>query len=269
MNSLMHSLVKLAHRLDGLGLTQEADLLDGILLKLAEEENLITKLASGEVFMHIGGPSGSGKSTLMEEIQRLYPEIICKDLDEFDEEATEMLNLSPNWKQKEYTEELAEDHFKIKQELLDDFIGSHNGEKLILVGIHSEGDYALKFFPQYKILLNTSPATSLERRIKRDKSLGSNWKFWEESDLISSELEESRKIIQDLQSQDYTSLSPEEVLNLLEESLHKMASYNKPRVGKKRWSIKYKKKINCSNPKGFSQEQYCRRKAKGGGYKGS
>jgi hypothetical protein len=44
--------------------------------------------------------------------------------------------------------------------------------------------------------------------------------------------------------------------------------YNKPRSGeKRRWSVKYKKKINCNNPKGFSQIQYCKRKIRGGGYK--
>jgi hypothetical protein len=44
--------------------------------------------------------------------------------------------------------------------------------------------------------------------------------------------------------------------------------YNKPRSGeKRRWSVKYKKKINCSNPKGFSQIQYCKRKRRGGKYK--
>lgn len=45
-------------------------------------------------------------------------------------------------------------------------------------------------------------------------------------------------------------------------------AYNKPRAGgKRRWSIKYKKKINCNNPKGFSQIQYCKRKRRGGKYK--
>ena len=44
--------------------------------------------------------------------------------------------------------------------------------------------------------------------------------------------------------------------------------YNKPRAGgKRRWSVKYKKKINCNNPKGFSQVQYCKRKRRGGKYK--
>ena len=29
---------------------------------------------------------------------------------------------------------------------------------------------------------------------------------------------------------------------------------------KKKWSIKYKKSINCNSPKGFSQKQYCKYK---------
>jgi hypothetical protein len=45
------------------------------------------------------------------------------------------------------------------------------------------------------------------------------------------------------------------------------SKYNAPRVGKKRWSTGYKKKINCSNPRGFSQKQYCKRKSRGGKYK--
>lgn len=46
--------------------------------------------------------------------------------------------------------------------------------------------------------------------------------------------------------------------------------YNKPRKGqKKRWSKKYKQSIDCNNPKGFSQKQYCKRKERGGSYKES
>lgn len=45
--------------------------------------------------------------------------------------------------------------------------------------------------------------------------------------------------------------------------------YNKPRKGmKRRWSVKYKKKINCNRPKGFSQKQYCKRKKRSGKYLG-
>ena len=35
----------------------------------------------------------------------------------------------------------------------------------------------------------------------------------------------------------------------------------------KKWSKKYKRSINCSNPKGFSQKQYCKRQKRGGSYK--
>jgi len=46
-------------------------------------------------------------------------------------------------------------------------------------------------------------------------------------------------------------------------------AYNAPRGGmKSRWSTKYKRSINCSRPRGFSQKQYCKRKRKGGAYKG-
>ena len=55
----------------------------------------------------------------------------------------------------------------------------------------------------------------------------------------------------------------------LDEVLIKLAKYNAPRAGKKkkRWSVKYKKSIDCSHPKGFSQKQYCKRKRSGGKYK--
>lgn len=36
---------------------------------------------------------------------------------------------------------------------------------------------------------------------------------------------------------------------------------------KSRWSIKYKRSINCSSPKGFSQKNYCKRQKRGGKYK--
>jgi hypothetical protein len=44
--------------------------------------------------------------------------------------------------------------------------------------------------------------------------------------------------------------------------------YNAPRGKmKSRWSTRYKKSIDCNNPKGFSQKNYCKRKKRGGQYK--
>lgn len=35
----------------------------------------------------------------------------------------------------------------------------------------------------------------------------------------------------------------------------------------KKWSRSHKRSINCNNPRGFSQKQYCKRQKRGGGYK--
>ncbi len=33
---------------------------------------------------------------------------------------------------------------------------------------------------------------------------------------------------------------------------------NKNKKSKKRWSLKYKRSIDCKRPRGFSQRQYCK-----------
>lgn len=33
---------------------------------------------------------------------------------------------------------------------------------------------------------------------------------------------------------------------------------SKNKKSRKRWSLKYKKSINCKRPRGFSQRQYCK-----------
>ena len=57
-------------------------------------------------------------------------------------------------------------------------------------------------------------------------------------------------------------LDESQLVHLLD--IQQFEGYNKPRKGmKRRWSVKYKKSINCSNPKGFSQKQYCKRRKLG------
>tara|TARA_X000000950_G_scaffold241808_1_gene295713 strand:- start:42 stop:542 length:501 start_codon:yes stop_codon:yes gene_type:complete len=38
-----------------------------------------------------------------------------------------------------------------------------------------------------------------------------------------------------------------------------MIGGNKRKTVKRKWSLKYKRNINCKKPKGFSQKQYCKR----------
>ncbi len=270
---MLRQLVVLAIHLDGMGLKEESDEVGAFLREFLEKEPAMDKSASlqGSVFMHIGGPSGSGKTSLLEKIASLYPEVICKDLDEFDEEAEKILGLKSGWKSSEKLwDNFGEDLYLVKQNLLDNFISSHSGRKIILAGIESEGEYSLIFHPQHRILLNTSAAESLSRRIRRDKALSGGAGFWDDPAGLESELLEGEKIIKGLSSSGYLPLSSRQILDFLESEMNgmdKLAAYNAPRAGKKRWSIKYKGKINCSNPKGFSQRQYCRRKSRGGKYK--
>lgn len=48
-----------------------------------------------------------------------------------------------------------------------------------------------------------------------------------------------------------------------------VTEHNEPRQGmKSRWSVKYKRSIDCGSPSGFSQRNYCKRQSRGGKYKG-
>jgi cytidylate kinase len=183
-------------------------------LSLHKEAAQILKLASKEVFAHISGPSGSGKTTIMEEISSLHPGITAKDLDEFDEEATEEMGLDPDWKQSSWSEELQMEHYKVKQELLDNFIKENAGRNIVLVGLHEEGGDSLHFNAKHKILLNTDPTESMRRRIERDKGLSSTYQFWKDHDAMASEWEESQRIVESLTSEGYTPMSRGEILHL-------------------------------------------------------
>lgn len=197
-----NKIIKLAKFIGNIGLNKEA--------------TQILKLASKEVFAHISGPSGSGKTTIMEEINSLYPDVVTKDLDEFDEEATEEMGLDPLWKQTSWSEELQREHYKIKQKLLDDFIMDNAGRKILLVGIHNEGAESLSFNAKHKILLDTSPKESMERRIKRDSEWGKGWNFWDSEEDILSELQESEEIVRYLMTESYVPMSRDEILSLFE-----------------------------------------------------
>jgi energy-coupling factor transporter ATP-binding protein EcfA2 len=186
-------------------------------LNLHREAAQILKLASKEIFAHISGPSGSGKTTLMEEIASLHPDVVAKDLDEFDEKATEEMGLDLDWKQTSWSEELQKEHYKVKQGLLDHFIEENAGKRILLVGLHEEGGDALHFNPRHKILIDTSPTESMRRRVRRDKKLSPTYEFWKDQGTMASELEESERIVQCLTSKGYTTMSKEEILDLFSE----------------------------------------------------
>lgn len=188
-------------------------------LSLYKEAAQILKLASKEVFAHISGPSGSGKTTIMEEIASLHPDVVAKDLDEFDEEANKAMDIPDSWKHDSsiWTQEIEETQFALRQRLLDDFLERNSGRKIILAGHHTEWGKDLQFNAKHKILLNTSTKESMERRIKRDREWGKGWNFWENEEDLTSELEESEEIVKYLMIESYVPMGREEILSLFED----------------------------------------------------
>lgn len=195
-------------------LTILAKKLDSLLLY--KEAAQILKLASGEVFAHISGPSGSGKTTLLNKIHSLHPAIAVKDLDEFDDEATEKMGLEPGWKQKDPSQKRLDKHHKEKQKLLNAFLKKNKNQKIVLVGIHEEAGNTLGFNAEHKILLDVRPEEATKRRIKRDKELSSPYQFWKNPESLKSELMGAKKIIKDLSAEGYSKMSPKKIISLFD-----------------------------------------------------
>ncbi len=125
-------------------------------------------LLEGEVLAHISGASGSGKTTLANKLSLIHPHIAFKDLDEFDEEAEEILGWSKINK-KNYTDEMLLHLANLRQKLMDDFIKKTN-QPIIFVGHHMEGDNVLYIPTKNKFLLNVDAKTSAKRAYQRSQT---------------------------------------------------------------------------------------------------
>ena len=94
-------------------------------------------MVRSNVLAHIAGPSGSGKSTLLLRLKHLYPTLVVKDLDEFDDEAEIMLGFS-TIKKRNYTDSMLTELALHRQRLLDDFLFVNKNSNVVLGGHHTE-----------------------------------------------------------------------------------------------------------------------------------
>lgn len=168
------------------------------------------------VICHISGPSGSGKTTLLNKIQKLFPNVVCKDLDELDEQAENILGYS-NIKKKNYSDKMLKNLFNKRQELLNKFVKNSN-KPIILGGHHTEGRYVLDIHTDNKFRINIGPITSAYRAYLRSQK--EDPKYKRTLDELPFDIKEAKETIDELNKLNYEPKSTEEIIkfisNLLE-----------------------------------------------------
>ena len=139
------------------------------------------------VIAHLVGQAGSGKTYFIENtLLKKYPEILAKDLDDFDDEADAVvasgtgdkswrMDLDENNHVKD--QKLARKHFEAVQNLVNQFISANSDKKIFLAGMSVfpwvQGNNELNLGnPQMKIYLDIDPQVSAGRRIERDVKKG-------------------------------------------------------------------------------------------------
>lgn len=168
------------------------------------------------VLCHIAGPSGSGKTTILTNISKLYPTIVTKDLDDFDDEASVILKLDST--QKKYWDDqnllyLAE----LRQKLMNEFLKTHKGYTVIFAGFHTEDKHVLHIPTQNKFLLDTDAKKSATRAFERSQS--EKIEYRRKIEDLELDIQDAQNEIDFLTSQGYKKISNEEILKFIEENI--------------------------------------------------
>jgi DNA ligase D-like protein (predicted 3'-phosphoesterase) len=178
--------------------------------ELYDAETLLP-IKQGSVVAHIAGPSGSGKSTLLEQLTANHPDIVTKDLDEFDEEATNQLKLPPKWKT-DYTDDMLQRLAVRRQELMDNWLKGQK-QPVVLGGHHVEGKHVLNIPTDNKLLLNTPAWLSAWRGYRRSQHEDPQYR--RKLTELPQDWWEARRDIKQLRSSGYKPASPEEIKALI------------------------------------------------------
>ena len=174
------------------------------------------------VIAHIAGPSGSGKTTLLQKIETKFPQILTKDLDEFDDQAEEILGYT-EFKKKNYTDEMLKTLVDKRQELMDSFLEKNIGTPIVLGGHHVEDErHVLDVKTNTKLLLNTSPLTSAWRGYLRSQKEEPEHK--RKLTELPFDYGEAKDDVQRYTTLGYKKMSPVDIMNTIADKLEKTAS---------------------------------------------
>jgi adenylate kinase family enzyme len=133
-----------------------------------ELEKLGAMAKKARVVAHIAGPSGAGKSTLLDDLRRENPDLVVKDLDDFDSEARARLGWG-SVKKRDYTDRMFSELYTSRQSALDDFLEENKSQRVVLGGHHIEGSNVTKIPEGKKILMDTGALRSAWRNVRRSK----------------------------------------------------------------------------------------------------
>jgi hypothetical protein len=161
-----------------------------------------------EVIAHVAGPSGSGKTTMLNQLSVKYPELVTKDLDDFDDAAASQLGWAGKRKAV-YTDDMISTLAQRRQQLMDDFLKANQSSQVVLGGHHTEGPHALNLPTSNRFMLNTGAFNSAWRAYRR--SQGEQADHRRRLTELPSDYREARKTQQELQGLGYQTKSPAEI----------------------------------------------------------
>lgn len=165
------------------------------------------KWLESQVIAHIAGASGSGKTTLANQLAAVHSNVIFKDLDEFDEQAEQILGWN-NIRKKDYTDVMLLKLARMRQSLMDDFIKKSN-KPIVFVGHHTEGEHVLDIPVKNKFLLNVDAKTSSWRGYQRSQK--EEPKYRRTMEELPQDEREAQETIDSLLKHGYKPLSHEEI----------------------------------------------------------
>jgi len=165
-----------------------------------------------DLLCHIAGPSGSGKTTILKKIHERFPSVLTKDLDEFDEEASEQLSLD-SVRKKDWPDGSLRKLADLRQGLLDAFLAKHIGEKIVLAGFHTEDSHVLRVPTENRFMLDTSAEASAQRAYER--SQGEKPEHRRTQEDLPLDIQDAEKEIQFLLQEGYTSMSEDQILSFV------------------------------------------------------
>lgn len=145
----------------------------------------------------MAGPSGCGKTTLIEKLVKKHKDVLCRDLDDFEDAAKTLLG----WKDKPPQELTSHTRRLIaikKQSLLDEFL-NHADRPVLLAGHHKDpsGEHVLVFNTAHRFYMDVPAETCARRSIQRDdkklKALGRKVKVRSKKNMDGAVVRKAKK----------------------------------------------------------------------------